>query len=96
MKEIKAIAVTVAMTAMLVTITVCLALLGYKVAFFTIIGVLAAIGLCVSALSLCKWLSAEKEPQELDPNVPAVFGEDADPVISSTVDEIIEETRNMA
>lgn len=95
MKEIKAIAVTVAMTAMLVTITVCLALLGYKVAVGTIVGVLAAIGLCVSALSLCQWLSAEKETEELAP-APIVVGEDADPVISSTVDEIIEETRNMA
>lgn len=93
MKEIKAIAVTVAMTAMLVTITVCLALLGFKVAFFAIIGALAAVGLCVSALSLCKWLSAEKEPEDL---APVVVGEEADPIISSTVDEIIEETRGMA
>ena len=86
MSDKKAVAVTAIMVAMLVIIMMGLFLLGYNVALAIIIGVLAIIGLERSALALCKWLSGEKEKDELTP-APIVVGDE----VQMTVDDIIAE-----
>lgn len=86
MSDKKAVAVTAIMVAMLVIIMMGLFLLGYNIALAIIIGVLAIVGLERSALALCKWLSAEKETDDLDP-APIVVGDE----VQMTVDDIIAE-----
>lgn len=94
MNEKKAITVVALMTAMLVTITICLAFLRFFIGFFVIVGVFAVIGLMFSAIALCKWLLAEKE-EELTPVVVA-DEEPVEDVVAATVDDIIAEMGSMA
>lgn len=87
----KSVFVTAMMAAMLTVIVFCLLGLGYKVAFFIIVGVFAVIGMSASAITLCEWLM---EPTQKEVSSETVAEqEEAPEEVTATIEEIMEEAK---
>lgn len=91
----KSVFVTAMMAAMLTVIVFCLLGLGYKVAFFIIVGVFAVIGMSASAITLCEWLMepAQKEVSSETVAEPEETPEEVPEEVTATIEEIMEESR---
>lgn len=92
MKNKKAVIVTLAMTAMLIVILICLVLLKSYIPFGVIVGAFFGIGVGSSASALHGWLGADE-----DIEIPSVVADDAGdevpPEVTATIEEIMEEVR---
>ena len=87
----KSVFVTAMMAAMLTVIVFCLLGLGYKVAFFIIVGVFAVIGMSASAITLCEWLM---EPAQKEVSSETVAEPEETPEeVTATIEEIMEEAK---
>lgn len=87
----KSVFVTAMMAAMLTVIVFCLLGLGYKVAFFIIVGVFAVIGMSASAITLCEWLM---EPVQKEVSSETVAEPEETPEeVTATIEEIMEEAK---
>lgn len=87
----KSVFVTAMMAAMLTVIVFCLLGLGYKVAFFIIVGVFAVIGMSASAITLCEWLMEPAQKEVASETV--AEPEETPKEVTATIEEIMEDAK---